>query len=951
MTVNNFMILTSDQLPVPLFLPPSPIHPFSSKSFYATTCNSISTIPAVPRRMRTFQPVYRCNNRRHTARQVRASADSDDLESISPGRLSIPLFVIRQLVHLRRLTENASSLFPSSTSIPELLQLVKQNGTPSDDEGLISKLPFTPPKKSDDSDRDDSDKDGPDSDGSDSDVSDSEKAPPDESPITVPTEPPFDPITAFILGGYAFRSYSNPPDGAHREVFKTTTVNRTSENPKEVITTCFYYPHAPAIAVAATGVFLLTFRTDIDENDDMPDELENVLLTMTLNATVIDIEKPFPSSSTILRLRDLPFNSTSPDDILSVHAYTSGKARENGQQATHVAKLSLRELVEEACEKGEQHSLEAKSLQFRKLEKNEREKDFFQTTILSSEVQLPFNISSNDAATIPDEAIQSLSLTLDVSYVPLDSDNLQKAMQECGRGDDEQDERQKEFFEDLCNAADTVSSFESVTKFESDDENSEEKSKPKNVGTRRDFSSKTDKDKAEAFRQAAESLNDLVLEKQSSDDEKSRDDEDDSQKQDESEKMVQAVSEELEKNVEKMSKEAEGVAPSLVKSALRRLSMPDPTKLFRQYLESSSRLPDVEDWIRLSSAARVMIQTADVLPFERATDLIEDATGCLFLECDATDTQVWFFVDEENKSVVTSFRGTEQVSIRDFVTDAQLFLQCWTPGDEIRLDITTGLTVGLPSFLPDGIGLKQAAKRQEDEMDDDRCAVHYGFLQAYKSIQDALHRALGLLSNDLDEEYSFYFTGHSLGGALATLAAVDMQKRYGLGGDRLCVMTFGAPKVGNVNFVRHFNETVPNAFRIVNDADAIARLPQSVGGDRPLYRYGHAGRTTLINENGEYWIEGVHDMDGNVIFDRTEEADAQTGSQVKEGWYDVDMDRRTEWSRGSEDLEKLLNFDHESTTELLSMCSVKQHMVSLMLTLIFLYGCWDPESGMCRVHV
>ena len=45
-------------------------------------------------------------------------------------------------------------------------------------------------------------------------------------------------------------------------------------------------------------------------------------------------------------------------------------------------------------------------------------------------------------------------------------------------------------------------------------------------------------------------------------------------------------------------------------------------------------------------------------------------------------------------------------------------------------------------------------------------------------------------------------TGHSLGGALATLAAVDIKKK--LGGD-VEFINFGSPRVGNKEFFDYFH--------------------------------------------------------------------------------------------------------------------------------------------------
>ena len=38
---------------------------------------------------------------------------------------------------------------------------------------------------------------------------------------------------------------------------------------------------------------------------------------------------------------------------------------------------------------------------------------------------------------------------------------------------------------------------------------------------------------------------------------------------------------------------------------------------------------------------------------------------------------------------------------------------------------------------------------------------------------------------------------------------------------------YGSPRVGNKDFVERFNKNVPEAFRVVNDADVVARVPRS----------------------------------------------------------------------------------------------------------------------------
>ena len=67
-------------------------------------------------------------------------------------------------------------------------------------------------------------------------------------------------------------------------------------------------------------------------------------------------------------------------------------------------------------------------------------------------------------------------------------------------------------------------------------------------------------------------------------------------------------------------------------------------------------------------------------------------------------------------------------------------------------------------------------------------------------------------------------SGHSLGGALATLAAYDIRKACpSLAPLDVRCYTFGAPRTGNHAFAWDYNATVPDTWGIVNDQDAVVR--------------------------------------------------------------------------------------------------------------------------------
>lgn len=111
--------------------------------------------------------------------------------------------------------------------------------------------------------------------------------------------------------------------------------------------------------------------------------------------------------------------------------------------------------------------------------------------------------------------------------------------------------------------------------------------------------------------------------------------------------------------------------------------------------------------------------------------------------------------------------------------------------------------------------------------------VHSGFADAFQAFGSNLRKRLDALAAG---GRSVWFAGHSLGGALATLAAerFDPGRFQGL-------YTFGCPRIGDAAFASLLN--VPTHFRFVHDQDLIPRLP-------PPVRYVHAGRLVYIDHDG-----------------------------------------------------------------------------------------------------
>lgn len=94
----------------------------------------------------------------------------------------------------------------------------------------------------------------------------------------------------------------------------------------------------------------------------------------------------------------------------------------------------------------------------------------------------------------------------------------------------------------------------------------------------------------------------------------------------------------------------------------------------------------------------------------------------------------------------------------------------------------------------------------------DGMRIHSGFYRAYSAVAPAVAAALAECAED-----RLYVTGHSLGGALAVVAARQLESD----GLAACY-TFGSPRVGDVDFGNGLRTPV---YRLVNAADLVPRLP------------------------------------------------------------------------------------------------------------------------------
>jgi len=125
------------------------------------------------------------------------------------------------------------------------------------------------------------------------------------------------------------------------------------------------------------------------------------------------------------------------------------------------------------------------------------------------------------------------------------------------------------------------------------------------------------------------------------------------------------------------------------------------------------------------------------------------------------------------------------------------------------------------------------------QIEDHGALVHRGFSQALTAVWPRIEAKLQSLLDCRPRK--IWVTGHSLGGALATLAVLRIQR---MGIEQLETYTFGQPRVGN----RSLAEQITSPFyRFAYYADPVCHAPFSV--PRTMH-YKHAGTLKQINAAG-----------------------------------------------------------------------------------------------------
>lgn len=143
-------------------------------------------------------------------------------------------------------------------------------------------------------------------------------------------------------------------------------------------------------------------------------------------------------------------------------------------------------------------------------------------------------------------------------------------------------------------------------------------------------------------------------------------------------------------------------------------------------------------------------------------------------------------------AIIVAFRGTYSITntIVDLSTIPQEYVPYPAPDDE----------------------------EGEPENRCENCAVHMGFMSSWRSAREVVLPALQA-AREKNPGYPVQLIGHSLGGAVAALAALEL--RLSLGWKDITVTTFGEPRVGNKALAQYLDAAFGLKNGSVEDAEKL----------------------------------------------------------------------------------------------------------------------------------
>lgn len=118
--------------------------------------------------------------------------------------------------------------------------------------------------------------------------------------------------------------------------------------------------------------------------------------------------------------------------------------------------------------------------------------------------------------------------------------------------------------------------------------------------------------------------------------------------------------------------------------------------------------------------------------------------------------------------------------------------------------------------------------------------VHQGY---FKIVREKIGKNLIEIIRQLDPTIPCYITGHSLGGAVATLSAMEIALNVPEIREQIQLYTYAAPRIGDRDFAEAHSRLIPNSYRVVNLSDSVPLVPPiEIKNKFTTANYAHVGQ-------------------------------------------------------------------------------------------------------------
>lgn len=170
----------------------------------------------------------------------------------------------------------------------------------------------------------------------------------------------------------------------------------------------------------------------------------------------------------------------------------------------------------------------------------------------------------------------------------------------------------------------------------------------------------------------------------------------------------------------------------------------------------------------------------------------------------------------KNHDVFVVFRGT--LKFIEWFKNAKIALVSYQNGQQSLSD-----DLKKEEDIAEGVRFNNTSSENIGKEDFGR--VTAGFRGMYVGLRQQMIETL----NQLPQNSRIYVTGHSLGGAFATLAISDILQNTQFTSSQITLYTFASPRCGDRKFAEKFTKTGVQHWRIANTEDFVTTIPFPTG--------------------------------------------------------------------------------------------------------------------------